>query len=1204
MSRGHVIRTALRTSFLLFVWTGLSLYGQSGLGIVRGTVLDSTGAVIPEANIKLTNTVTGVAATTQSTTVGIYYFGAVRPGPYTLEVELAGFKKWAGTLRVDVGQTAVVDPVMEVGSVETKVEVSGAAPIITTQGAEINDVKDALRISQLPLNGRDVRNLFNLTPGVEGGGAPRVNGLKVGSADMLLDGISLVDRFQGGLRGGVSPGLDTIQEYRIETSGSGAQYSRPATITLVTKSGTNEFHGAVFETHRNNFGGLRTRQRQDLSVPYKPVQYIRNEYGGSVGGPVIKNKTFWFFAYEGQKLRQSRYAETSAPSNAMWDGDFAGATTQNSEAITVYDPLTSSAAGLRQPFSGNRIPPARITSFGKTMRSVSAEPTRLDISPYLGINFTTYYPNTTDYYSYTLKGDHVFSEKDNISGRFTKTNFTNKVYGGRFGYPKPGSSDAGGTGRSIADIYSMFARWNHAFSPSLLNEFQASANRAPKTSGTLADDTDWAKTLGLPNPFGVTGWPTICGADNFFYYGCWDADNRKDENLTAYQIEDNVTWIKGRHSIKIGFKGRQEYNNIRELQQAHGSHSFYGDWTALYDAPNDAAKPFTGLGMGSVLMGLPTYLSNQYNRGYFYFQQKEMGAYFHDSFKVSPNLTLELGVRWDKWTVYSEKYNRLVNVDLTAFANKFEVITPQSTKMEEIPGIPPSVLASWSARGLKWKTADQAGFPAGLLPADNNNFGPRVGMAYRVTDRWVIRAGYGRYFWTMPLSQILQTSRTNPPLNLRFENSIGDQNGDVPNYAVMKPPAADDYVGSAQVPIEGIVDLPSSARPMMPWDRNSWSDNQADEWNFSIEREIMKNTALRLSYIGNRGSNLEQRFAVNSLESEWNYQARTGQARPTRPDLRRINPNWAFNAANHSGFSNAQSIQANVERRYSNGLSFQWFWTFAHVLTTSDAGGATSGDASINATGGGNFQVPESIQILGAPNLSYDQRIRLGYYNTANVPAQRIRWNGIYTLPFGRGRQIASSVSKGLNALVGGWEVAFIGDWRSGNWLSVANSRYLFGDPTLSADQRLEMTIFGRRQRLWFKGDFDPTLATGVDQTQLRQLVPVDRSQRVLKPVCAAYDNRIPQQLADGTVRLTTITDNLNWNSRNFFRGPGAWNQDFSVFKHFDITERVKLRFTADFFNVFNHPNDADPNGTTGLQDLTIQTNEPRIIQFSLRLSF
>jgi hypothetical protein len=176
--------------------------------------------------------------------------------------------------------------------------VTDAAPIVTTEGAQVADVKDALRIKQLPLNGRSLTNLFNLTAGVEGGPNPRVNGMKVGSAEMLMDGVSLVDRFGG-------------QEYRIETAGSNAQYSRPATVTLLTKSGTNEIHGDVFWTHRNNFGGLRARQRQDTFS--RPPQYIRNEFGADAGGPIIKNKTFWFFAYEGQTERQARFAQSRRP---------------------------------------------------------------------------------------------------------------------------------------------------------------------------------------------------------------------------------------------------------------------------------------------------------------------------------------------------------------------------------------------------------------------------------------------------------------------------------------------------------------------------------------------------------------------------------------------------------------------------------------------------------------------------------------------------------------------------------------------------------------------------------------------------------------------------------------------------------------------------------------------------------------------------
>jgi hypothetical protein len=1201
--------------FCLIVLGALPLAGQTGYGTVTGTVKDATGAVMPSATATLTNTATGVAVKTTTNEAGVYHFGSVRPGSYTLVVEASGFKKWSGTMVLAAGQTASVDPNMEVGTLENVVEVTGAAPIVETAGAQVSDVKDALRIHQLPLNGRLVTNLFDLTPGVEGGGNPRVNGMKVGSAEMLLDGISLVDRFGGGISR-VQPGLDTIQEYRIETAGSSAQYSRPATVTLVTKSGTNELHGTLFETHRNNFGGLRARQRQDFYS--EPPQYIRNEYGFSVGGPVFipkvyngKNRTFWFFSYEAQKERQARYSETQAPSEAIWAGDFSGATDFNGEPITIYNPLSTNPQGVRAPFPNNKIPSNLIHPVAATMKSVSALPTNLAANPWTDINFQAYYPIPVDLSTITTKIDQVFSEKDNLSGRFTRSVRSRNVFGGQYGYPPPGSTDTGGTGRSDANVYSMFARWNHVFTPTFLNEFQASAHRSSNSSGTLGDNVNWANKLGFPNPFGVTGWPTICSGGNspFFYYGCWDGDNRGDQQLTHYQIENNTTWIKGKHTVKFGFKGRQEYNNVRELQQAQGSHSFYGDWTSLYDPAEDQAVSYTGSGFASMLLGLPTYLSNQYNRGYFYFQQKELGAYFQDTWKVSSRLTLDLGLRWDKWTVYKEKYDRLVNLDLTKSSSGMQVISPHSTTLESIPGIPPAVLGSWAARGLSWVTADSVGFPGGLLPADNNNFAPRLGVAYRLTDKTILRGGYGIYYWTMPLSQILQSSRTNPPLNLRFENDLGSQNGTNFNYALKSRPAETDYIGKATVDVGSIVGISRTAQAMMPWDIHNWSDNKAQEWTLSFEREVMRETGVRFSYIGNHGSNLEQRWRWNDPEAEYNYQLRTGQVRPSNADLRRVNPNWTSGCCNapvkHNGYSNTHSFQAEVERRYSQGLAFQWFYAYTHSLTTSDTGGFNFGSSGINASGSGTaFAVPENIVIKGNPGLSDSDRLRLGYANSTEVPAHRVRWNGIWDLPFGRGQKWGSGVGRGLNFLIGGWQIAFIGNWRSGNWMGVSSGLYLFGDPQISAEERLSMNIFGKNQVLWFKGDFDPTQAKNVDMAKLTALVPVDRSQRVLRPVGARFDNRVAMRLADGSVRETTVTDMVNWNARNFMRGPGSFAQDASIFKNFAFTEQIRLRFTADFFNVFNHPINLAPNGGTGLQDLSLQANDPRIIQLSLRFEF
>jgi hypothetical protein len=1179
-------------------------------------------AVVPNAKVRLTATARGVVRNAETNAAGIYHFGGVAVGPYTLVVELPRFRRWAGTLTVQAGQTVAVDPIMEVGSLETTVQVTGAAPLVTTEGGAVRDVKDDVRIHNLPLNGRQISNLFDLTPGVEGGGNPRVNGMKVGSTEMTFDGISYVDRFGGGISR-VQPGLDAIQEFRVETADSGAQFSRPATVELVTRSGTNQIHGALFETFRNNAAGLRTRQRQDLDidpVTHKVItaKLIRNEYGGWASGPVIKNKTFWFFNWEGMKRRESNFAITGVPTPAMWGGDLSNITDGSSDVFSIYDPLTTNANGTRMPFPNNVIPTSRISQFAKSMQAISPLPLgpHAADNPWLGPNFQTYYAQPDDQHTFTIKGDQVFSEKDNLSARYTQSFDANSVAGGRYGYPIPGCTNCGGSGRSNSAVFSTFARWNHIFKPTFLNELQLSSHRSTHSMGSLGDNVSWADKLGLPNPFGAKGWPTICtDAYALMYYGCWDGDNRKDQNLTAFQIDDNVTWVKGRHTVKFGGNGRKEFNNVRELQQTEGSHALYSDWTAQFDPVGESAVPFTGNGFATMLLGLPSFLSNRYNRGYFYFQQKELGLYFNDTFKVTPRLTVDYGLRWDAWTPYKEKYDRLVNLDMNDSIGKFQVITPHHTKIESMPDIPPAVLESWKLRGLTWVTANSIGFPSALTPANWRDFGPRLAVAFRVTDKWVLRAGYGTYYWPMPLGQILQSSRFNPPLSLIFQTDYSNLNGAVPFYSLSHVPGPKDFIGQAIVDINHPSDsIPSTSVGMMPLDTHHWADDKMQNWNLTIEREIMRSTSVRLSYVGTHGSNLEQRWRWNDAESEWNYQVRTGLATngdDATVDSRRPNPNWQSGCCQspveHNGYSNSHGVQAQMERRFFNGVAFQAFYVYSRVLTTSDTGGFDVGGGSFNASGqynGGTFTVPEDRVIMGEPKMSPSQRLRLGYYNSSEVPPHRVRWNGVYDLPFGRGRKFARNASKLTNLIVGGWHLAWIGTWQSGNWSGVAGDRYLFGDPTLSKDQRLTMNIFGRRQRLWFRGDFDPTQATGVDVSKLEQLIPADRSHRILRPLGPNFDNKLPQQLADGSIRLTSVADMVNWNARDFYVGPVQWNYDFSAIKYLGLTERLNMRFTCDFFNLFNHPNDIRPNTTTGLQDLSLQANEPRIIQLSLRLEF
>ncbi len=1181
IDRTSRIRVLAVIAFLMLLT--LTLHGQTGYGVVKGTVQDASRAAIPNAQVTLTNTQTNVSHKGAASGFGIYYFPSVPQGQYRLDVEAAGFKRWSGNLTLGVGQTAVIDPVMEVGSTDTKIEVKDVAPVIHTSGMEIGDVKDGQRIDMLPLNSRLIQDLYYLTPGMEDSSSPRANGLKLGSVEVFLDGSAQTNPVLGYHSEERVAGLGSIAEFRVETNGSDARYSNPASVTLVTKSGTNDFHGDLMEQHRNNSAGLRTRTRQDGNAASK---YIRNEFSISSGGPLYlpklyngRNRTFWFFNYEGGRMvSMGSFRQTTVPTAAMWGGDFSQIIDTSGRQTHIYDPLTTNSQGIRQPFAGDIIPANRINAMYTKLGKMTIAPSRLT-NPYQGTNFDAQYPYLRNDDVWSLKGDHRISDKDSLSVRFTSSRQPATVQGNNsgLGFPARDLANPFGSGAYLTERKSGSLTQTHIFSPSLFSELLLTASVEHRDTGSLADDVPYAKELGLPTPFSYTGWPNISAG--FISWRCPDLTN---QHLARYSLDENLTWLKGKHSVRFGGRLRYGYYNIRNLATPAGSATFGATWTALYDPVSDSTVSRTGDGLAAMALGLPTNLSIRYNREYFYLKEPEVAFYFNDSWKATRRLTLELGLRWDRFAPATEKYNRSMNVDPDTIAGKFQVITPGNTGADQM-NIPQSVLDSWAKRGLTWTTAQAAGYPANLLAVDNNNIEPRLGLAFKITDKTVLRAGYGEYFWTTPVNLVQQRSTNNPPLVLTFTNDIGTLNG--VNRTNRITPLPEYYVGQAAINTAGVVTLSSNAQSAVALDGRNWKDDRVQSWHFTIERELPRNTSLRLSYQGNHARDLEQNYNLNSTEPAFNYQARTGTLRPSNTDLLRVNPNWSLSATNKTGYSNTHSLQSEVNRQFSNGLAFQWYYVFTRSLST------------VSQT------VPENFQLIGAPSMTYDQRLRLGYYNDGTFRPHAMRWNGVYDLPFGKGKHFASNASGVLNQLVGGWQVATIGSWTSGSWLGVGSS-YLFGDPTLSSDQRMLLTFNGRPQLLYWRGDFDPTLASNVSQEALQKLVPVDRSQRVYRPLGSSFDNKLPQTLANGTVVSTSITDLTNWNAKNFIIGPRAWNTDLSFFKNIRFTEKLKARFTVDFFNFFNHPNDGTPNTTTGLVDLSTQANEPRIIQFSLHVSW
>ncbi len=1219
---------------LLFLAIGVffsspELLAQTGQGTVTGTVTDASSALVPDAAVTLTNTATGVARKGQTSALGVYYFGAVPIGPYKLVVSKQGFEEWAGGFVLEVGQNAVVNAVLQVGSSTTVVEVSSAAPLISTQSAEVADVKESNQIRDLPLDGRQIGQLFNLTAGVESGaGGARVNGMKVGSLDINLDGVTQVDRFGGGIVR-VQPGIETIQEFRIETVGSSANFDQPATVILATRSGTNQLHGGAYEYIRDNSLVGPTRLRSDPLKVQVPL-LIRNEFGAYAGGPIRRDKSFWFFDYEGlRKHERSTPFFPFVPTAAMWNGDLSNAVDNaitctvgpscptGFAPIVIYDPTTTNPTTFqRTPFPNNQIP-GPLNATATALKALTALPTNSN-NPYIAPNFTSTYPDVARNNTITAKVDQNLSDKDRLSVRYTRGWQKSAVEGGYFANPINTSS---GMGTSARDYYvtNVGVNYNRTISPNWLNELLVGVNRSAVHYGTSADFTNWDSKLSLPNPFSVTGWPTLyseeAGTGYYLYFG-WDSDNVHNQNLTSETIEDNVTWTRGKHTIQFGGRGRREQNNVRENQQAQGSHNWGSSYTTNWDPTAFGPTPDTGSGFAELLLGLPNYLSNQYNRGYFYFRQTELGLYVNDRLKVSPRLTLNLGLRWDYWTPYGEARNRLVVPYNPESPSTFEVLSPASISVNQIGGIPPAVLTSWSNLGLTWATANSVGYPSALFRPVRHDFAPRLGVAYQINHNTVIRGSYGIYYVSMPLSLLLQSTRNNPPLNLRFQNNPynspnvpeGASGPNFGNYPLIVAPAASDYLPTATVDINTPQGLSPYSNGATYWDGPNWNDERQQTWNVSLEHELPAHTRLRLSYIGTFGQNLEQQFAADAQEPKYSYAGRTGLKPPGQSALLAPQPAWSLYGINHTGFSHDHSAQVELRRKFANGVSFQWFYTYVRALTTTDPSGFTDGNTSINGGvgngklgGSGGATVPENIQLLGEPNLSYQKRLRLAYFNNTTIPPHRITFDAIYDLPFGRGKHFASNVSAPLNYVIGGWQLATIGTWNSGPWMGVNTGFVQTGNVRIPANKRATLNIPDSSDlyRQWFAGNFNIANATNVTGTLVAPAV------RPAGPNCSGnFIGQLAVTLANGSCYNAPFAGFYNPDPRDNIIGPGGWNDDLSLYKHFKIKERLDIRFAADFFNAFNHPNDNPPNTVTGLQDLAFQANGSRVIQLSLRVEF
>ncbi len=822
----------------LFLWCATGR-AQSGAGSIQGTVTDSTGAVIPGAAIHVVNQATGVAVDAKTNSVGFYQAPDLFAGTYIVSVSAPGMKTANQTIELLVAQNAVINVTMITGSVTQQVEVSAnTVQLVTTDNGSVTSTLENARINELPMNGRNIISLVNeVTPGLES--CPEsgscANGQEGPSTEYEVDGATITDREFGGVHKGQSQMVDpdSIQEVRVEDEAAGAQYASPTTAILSTKSGTNSLHGSAFWTTRNNaFGVARTRSNP---TNYSAPEYIRNEAGASIGGPVViphlyngKDKTFFFFAYERYSLAQAPFEDQATPTAAMRNGDFSGLYSSSNVLQTLYDPTTttgSGAATTRSTYTSennqgtnnpscasetNCIPAAQENALYKTFMQMTPlpSPALASVNPLVGANLDTQYAELIVEPQETFRVDQVFNENNRGYLRFTHNpdnNLTARNDPAQ-AYTSPGTFGSAtipkwvsGTEYSNAKVDAAALGYSHVFSPTFYSESVYSMTWfGENTWAGPIQNYDYESELGLPNNFGEVGFPIVEGSSTsqgnvadilqpfdgtMFNYSVTYTDYTADENLTK---------VLGKHQIQFG--GRYRFEHLGSLpDRSKDTLEFNGLATGELNASSyssSAANAITNTGNANA----DEFIGGAYNYEVFlqtpyqHLHDMETDAYIQDNWHARHNLTLNLGLRWESHPAAWQGQGAMEGFDIKNHA----IVTSGSLPQLESEGLTTAaIITNMQNNGVVFETPQEAGLPPMLVKSYNLNFAPRVGVAWQPFGKWetVLRGGVGRYVYPIPIRESYREEDQNDPFNVGYsENYTSATYVPHTNYTLLAAP--------------------------------------------------------------------------------------------------------------------------------------------------------------------------------------------------------------------------------------------------------------------------------------------------------------------------------------------------------------------------------------------------------------------------------
>ena len=1059
-----------------------SASGQSTLGSIVGVVQDQSLGAVPGVQIEARNLDENTTHSAVSAADGGFQIPNLKPGRYELVAQKADFSMFKiASLQVDARQTVRADITLQVASVGETVEVSAAAAVINTESGTLGDTKNFRQVVELPVNYRGATTsplaALGTVPGAQqdGNGNVSLGGGLPSQIQYSVDGVSTVNIRQNGALGNMNPSSELISEFKVTQFNNNAEFSQAGDVTITTKSGANQAHGSAFEYLQNSVLD---------ATPYgfDKAHKAFNTFGGSFSGPVAlprlykgKDRTFFFVDYEGNRRSYSTPQQFSVPTAAMRAGDL-----NSLPGPKAVDPLTG------QPFPGNQIPMSRLSSVSQALLNTYIPLPNFGDGADTNANYRrqTSTPGSTN--GYDMRIDHTLTNKQQIYARWSAKNVNTTIANPIL----PSDQDAE-TNRNFLVSH------NYTIRPNLLNEARFGTTYYTlgvhfPIPGAAALSQLGIQGLDLSDHPNTNAFPTFNFSDGtgFTPIGRDKTGVTKSQTI---QFVDNLSWIKGKHTMKFGVDIRRVF--YQDLESFGGSDDF-GAFTF-------ASGTFSGNAFADLLLGLPATTYVAQSGPDVHARAIQTGVYAQDDWRVSNRLTLSFGLRWQALPPFVSQDNNLTAFD----PRNGGIIIPNSNvprqgfldSINACPGVNPALPCGPVER------AGQLGLGPGVRELYKGNYQPRFSFAYRPfgDNKTVIRGGIGIFTITSLGQLSFNTTNIDVGVVRTTANSLL-ANG-LPAYQF---PLA--RTASNPVAVAGTGDFYQNVDL-------HYRDPQSAQWNFTIEREIASDLALRVSYLGMNSYRLPVTVDLNQTPpSSQPYNANL------RPYL-----NWGrILSSENLGFANYQGLQTELNKHFSHGLLFQ----ASHVWSKN------LGDASGDAPGAFTPEV-----IYGTP-VADRYNLRLDRGNIAGTRQQRVLVSAIYQLPIGRNRAYLRRLNRFGEAVLGGWEASTVSVWQTGPYLTPITSPSF--DPA-----NLNLVFRGAALR-------PDRIGNG----------------NLPNPTPNAYFNI-------GAFTQTPANAGRIGNSGvGILEGPGTVAVAGGLAKTFVPREGVRMRFEATFTNLLNHPNFAAPS--------------------------